>query len=425
MITTKDALNALYNNILNVYNEWTKSMVTGKFTWSVKKQCNYTFGPVLGLYMDKNKQLIDILNDSYFDEDILSEVLPAITRKVSALKKISEKDIMTELNIISYEKELLLIENGYINDWLDQYFIPCIRNINFELDENHIRGLCFIMYGYENYEYSITNIYCKDIANLKKVYQGVLNKYSELYTYKMIEITAECEMLAIDPPRFYDSRIDKTFLLSYVSRELLSIFIDLGKKKLYKKLSLRVSNAITKIFDGKCELQNLSEAVQIGKIFSTQNISNIPLTKLYSTKYEDCLWVKSSKHDITFEELCENEDTFNDSIVTQVIHLEYKQDKGDIVITHIDHEFIFYNKEDYEKRKSKAETKGKEQPRLKSFKIDEARIPLSLPIQRSINVYSNRTNDTMRKNETVPSLIYILKSYLKHHDLIDEYFANL
>lgn len=232
-------------------------------------------------------------------------------------------------------------------------------------------------------------------------------------------------MLAIDPPRFYDSRIDKTLLLSNVSRELLSIFIDLGKKKLYKKLSLRVSNAITKIFDGKYELQNLSEAVQIGKIFSTQNISNIPLTKLYSTKYEDCLWVKSSEHDITFEELCENEDTFNDSIVTQVIHLEYKQDKGDIVITHIDHEFIFYNKEDYEKRKSKAETKGKEQPRLKSFKIDEARIPLSLPIQRSINVYSNRTNDTMRKNETVPFLIYILKSYLKHHDLIDEYFANL
>ncbi len=144
MITTKDALNALYNNILNVYNEWTKSMVTGKFTWSVKKQCNYTFGPVLGLYMDKNKQLIDILNDSYFDEDILSEVLPAITRKVSALKKISEKDIMTELNIISYEKELLLIENGYINDWLDQYFIPCIRNINFELDENHIRASCIL-----------------------------------------------------------------------------------------------------------------------------------------------------------------------------------------------------------------------------------------------------------------------------------------
>lgn len=70
-------------------------------------------------------------------------------------------------------------------------------------------------------------------------------------------------------------------------------------------------------------------------IFSINNIPNVSVTKLYSTQYEDCLWIKSSEQDITFEELCETEDTFNNSVVTQVILLQYKQDACDTLITHI------------------------------------------------------------------------------------------
>lgn len=426
MITSEGDFNALFNSIWRIYNEWVKAdFADNSSNWTVKRQCNYAFGPVLGLYADKDEHLIRILNDTYSDEDICSVVIPALKRKLSHLIKIPDKDIMTEFKYESCQEELLYLETGEINYWLNRYFISCFKGGSFEIDDKHIRGLCYVMYEFENYKDSITNIYCPNTENLEQLYRGILGKNSELHKYKLIEMTDDCEMLAIDPPRFYDSRINKTFYLSNVNKELLDTFVELRQKNLYEKISLRVSNAIINIFDGKYELQTLSEAVERGMIFSIHNISSISVTKLYSAQYEDCLWIKSNEQDITFEELCEIEDTFKNSIVTQVVHLQYKQDAGNTLITHIDHEFVFYSKDDYEKRKSTYAVKGEEQARLKSFKIDNARIPLTLPVKRSINICDERTNEIVRKNESVPFLIYVLKSYLKHTDLIDEYFINL
>ena len=232
-------------------------------------------------------------------------------------------------------------------------------------------------------------------------------------------------MLAIDPPRIYDSRIDKTLYLSNVSKELLNTFIELGVSKLYKKISLRVSNSKLNIFDGKYQEQKLLEAVERGKIFSIQNISDIPVTKLYSVNYADSLWIKSNDSEITFEELCENENRFNNSIITQVIHLNYLNKGNETFVTHIDHEFVFYSKSAYEKRKVNSDIKGDEYTRLKSFKIDKATIPMTLPIKHNVTLYDEVSGEIIHKVETVPFIVYILKTYLKHTDLIDEYFAKL
>ena len=232
-------------------------------------------------------------------------------------------------------------------------------------------------------------------------------------------------MLAIDPPRIYDPRIDKTLYLSNVSKELLNTFIELSRLKLYEKISLRVSNSTQNIFDGKYQEQTLLEAVERGKIFSIKNISNIPVTKLYSENYEDSLWIRCTDSEITFEELCEHESTFNGSTITQVIHLSYLNKGNEIFITHIDHEFVFYSESDYKNRKINSNIKGNEYTRLKSFKIDKANIPLTLPINRNVTLYDEASDMVLHKAETVPFIVYILKSYLKHTDLIDEYFAKL
>lgn len=55
--------------------------------------------------------------------------------------------------------------------------------------------------------------------------------------------------------------------------------------------------------------------------------------------------------------------------------------------------------------------KGEEQARLKSFKIDNARIPLTLPVKRSVNIYDERANEIVHKNESVPFLIYEFRIY--------------
>ena len=424
MKTNISTLQALYDRIYNIYNEWTKVNLLNNGQWSTERICKYNFGPVLGLYAEKDKCLLDVINDEFSDEELCTLLIPIKERALNELLE-AEKDLLTEGKSKSYQYELELLRGGKIKEWLDRFFIPCFNIGIFEIDESHFRGLCYVMYGYENYQRNLTSVYCGNTDILKDLYQGVLDKNSELYTYKLIEMTSTCEMLAIDPPRIYDSRIDKTFYLSNVSKELLNTFKELGVSKLYDKISFRVSNSILNIFDGKYELQTILEAVERGKIFSIQNIGDIPVTKLYSINYEDSLWIKSTDSEITFEELCEYESSFNDSVITQVIHLNYLNKGNEIVVTHIDHEFIFYSKSDYEKRRINSDIKGNEYTRLKSFKIDKANIPLTLPIKRNVTLYDESTDTVLHKAETVPFIIYILKSYLKHTDLIDEYFAKL
>lgn len=424
MKVNNDILQALYNKIFNIYHEWTKADPQNDPQWGIKRYCKYNFGPVLGLYSEKDQSLIDVLNNDFSDKELCALLIPIKERALNELLK-AENDLITESKSKSYQDELSLLRGGKIKEWIDRFFIPCFNIGIFEIDESHFRGLCYVMYGYENYQHSITSVYCGNIDVLKDLYQGVLDKNSELYTYKLIEVTPACEMLAIDPPRIYDSRIDKTFYLSNVNKELLSTFIELGASKLYEKISLRVSNSILKIFDGKYELQTILEAIERGKVFSIQNIGDIPVTKLYSVNYADSLWIKSTDSEITFEELCEHESTFNGSTITQVIHLSYLNKGNETVITHIDHEFVFYSKSDYEKRRVNSDIKGNEYTRLKSFKIDKANIPLTLPIKRNVTFYDEASDTVLHKAEIVPFIVYILKSYLKHTDLIDEYFAKL
>lgn len=424
MKTNIETLQTLYDRIYSIYNEWTKVNPKNNAQWSTERYCKYNFGPVLGLYLEKDKCLINILNDDFSDEEICTLLIPIKERAFNELLK-AGNDLMTECKRKSYQDELSLLRGGKIEEWMKRFFIPCFNIGFFEIDESHFRGLCYVMYGYENYQHSITSVYCGDTDVLKDLYQGVLDKNSELYTYKLIEVTPACEMLAIDPPRIYDSRINKTLYLSNVSKELLNTFIELGASKLYDKISLRVSNSILNIFDGKYEMQTILEAVERGKIFSIQNIGDISVTKLYSANYEDSLWIKSTDSEITFEELCEHESTFNGSTITQVIHLNYLNKGNETFVTHIDHEFVFYSKSNYEKRKVNSDIKGNEYTRLKSFKIDKANIPLTLPIKRNVTMYDEASDAVLHKAETVPFVVYILKSYLKHADLIDEYFAKL
>ena len=126
---------------------------------------------------------------------------------------------------------------------------------------------------------------------------------------------------------------------------------------------------------------------------------------------------------MTFEELCRNEDNYNDSIITQVVHLQYKKDNANITITHIDHEFVFYSSDEYALRKANSSVKGTKIKRLKSFKIDDAKIPINYICNRDINIYNLRKPEF--HHERVPFLIFVIKSYFKHKDLIDEYFAGL
>lgn len=412
----------LCKNLWDIELEWLNIEAGENADWPVERHCKYNFGPVIGMYREKNEGLLDIISDVYTDNDIYNVVKFEINRQLDSLENKEHLDVMDKNFLESYQNQILLLECGEIETWLQDYFY---RNMtDFEIEFQHLRGVCYIYYAYLNYINKDNSLYSHDISNLKKLYQGIYGKESQLYTYDLLEITPECQLLAINPPRFYDSRIDKTICLVNVSKELLEIFSIFKKKALYNRLSIRGSNSYKDIFDGKYELETMEEALEIGKFFSLDNFENIPITKLYSKEYKDCLWITVNSKEITFEELCEKENRFDDAIITQVVHLEYILKNSEILITHIDHEFIFYDQISYEERRVNSKKRGKQLPKLKSFKIDEAQIPINILCTHNVNVYDAASNSFSVSAEKVPFLIFVLKSYFKHTDLIDEYFQN-
>lgn len=156
--------------------------------------------------------------------------------------------------------------------------------------------------------------------------------------------------------------------------------------------------------------QYCAEELLYGKKF-TFDLTELPsLSKFYDVKaQEDNVWVtvehSSDKFSITFEETLE--DTFydkNSMVITHVVHLEVTKSGDEDVISHLDHEYIVYELDTYISRLDNPTTKG--ETKIKTFKIDNARIPLKHKFQE-VNV-----------------LYIIVKELLNKKELVTEYFEN-
>ena len=146
------------------------------------------------------------------------------------------------------------------------------------------------------------------------------------------------------------------------------------------------------------------EEIERGDIFSFEGLGIPSISKLYNANYDN-LWIVQDNANITFEEILNNFDIYDDLIVTQVLHLEYHIDANNALIRHLDHEYIFYTIDEFDQRRLDYTQKGSGKKRFKTFKIDRSSIPFEV------------------NNEF---LIYnVLARYFKNIDLLKEYFANV
>lgn len=202
-----------------------------------------------------------------------------------------------------------------------------------------------------------------------------------------------------DSQAIVDSRIGKYFWID-IPRKLLLSIEDLINKGLVDNISFRI--------DYISEFIPVMEEMEFGSKLKL-DVSGLPeLSKFYSTeKYSNNLWVThdKSKGSLTFEELVEDFEVFDERIVTQVIHLEYKLENQEFFISHLDHEFIIYTLEEYSEREANHEVKGHK--KIKTFKVDDSRIPFTYKVNNEFFLYQ------------------VLDSYLKNKDLISEYFENI
>lgn len=246
--------------------------------------------------------------------------------------------------------------------------------------------------------------------NIKRIYSSVFDKNSSYKKYGLIPVDNMRELhTCADPVRIYDQEINKTVFLQ-TPRPLAMVFQKLIDGKYIDQIAFRGDDQF--IYDGENHHSSLMEAVEAGKIFDLDIASLPEMSKLVSdSRYDDSLWITVDEANITFEELCDNINVEDDSIVTQVVHLQYR----DMTITHIDHEYVFYSLEEYGERQH-VRKKGGAAKRFKTFKVDNSSIPFN---------YDCLMLSLDGKEILVPFIYFVLNTYFVHKDLLKEYFQKI
>ncbi|EHJ6059928.1 hypothetical protein KBS02_003984, partial [Escherichia coli] len=194
-----------------------------------------------------------------------------------------------------------------------------------------------------------------------------------------------------------DNRLPKINLHFFTSKKVVDSITKMLKEGLIKNIAFRIS--------GISRITIVMEELAYGSIMPSE-IDRVPeISVLYDKKHDDKLIIQhdKDKQEITFEELMDDFILEEDSVVTQVIHLQYVRNDGQVFIQHLDHEFIFYSIEEYEQKINNHKIHG-DLNKIKTFKIDNSKIPFHYRDMRG------------------PFLFNVLESHFIHKDLICEYF---
>jgi len=236
-------------------------------------------------------------------------------------------------------------------------------------------------------------------AEYEKIGIDINQEDAQFSKYNLISMNKNIQILNDkDSQTIRDDRIGKHFWID-IPRKLLTSIEELIKNKMLFDVSFRIDYVSDYVIS--------MEEMEFGTSLRSK-ISSLPeLSKFYSTdQYENNLWIRHDveKQSLTFEEMMADFEVVGDDIVTQVIHLEYKAQGEDFLITHLDHEFIIYTLDSYQERLSDANIKGYR--KIKTFKIDNSIIPFNIKINGEL------------------FLIQVLDSYFRNDDLIHEYFSG-
>ncbi|GAN91196.1 hypothetical protein Gbfr_027_020 [Gluconobacter frateurii M-2] len=208
----------------------------------------------------------------------------------------------------------------------------------------------------------------------------------EFSSYNLVSLVDGMEIInAHESQTLTDNRILGWYLYLKVPRDLLSAIEDLLQKEMVNKIAFWINGVAAGV--------PALEELEIGRYFSFDALALPALSRLYDDEnYDDKLWIKVEineneekyPHSMTFEEICSDDAQVEGRIITQVIHLEFKKIDNDYFISHLDHEFISYNPEQYNARKVDGSVKG---VRQKTFKIDDAKIPFKFKFNDKYFMY--------------------------------------
>lgn len=215
--------------------------------------------------------------------------------------------------------------------------------------------------------------------------------------YDLYSVDSDSEIFVAMPSRIIDKKNDLQFIVE-MQEALLQILVDSKQRGHIADLALlaRSQDPIESaqhisILLGTYQaptapkIQNIYNANFPGVIQDTIESVLVSEDKLFSSKviYKfheigcgDQVWVFSMGNSVEFEEILGDPEILDDCVVTQMIHLEYVIDDGRIKISHIDHEYLFYSYEEFDRRLEDYNQRAGAKKRIKTFKVDRSRLPL-------------------------------------------------
>lgn len=419
MIDSRNEIIELLEKYMITQQEYVNQALMPETTnWNTKRQVAYINGIVLGKFREDDAETIRVLKEGVTDQALYSEIKINLEYNISLIEKMEEIDIINQMQLETYKKQQNELSCDTIDTWISKN-CKMIREYVANTPYSEIRVLLYLYYSFDNYNNQRKHTFCSDLNELEAVYKNLLDKQDQFSKYGILPINDERELLPINPPRIYDKIINKTFFTKNVPLDLLKKISDMLTSGIVKDFSVRLFNEPG--YNGKLHHQYVAEELERGKRFDFVDLGDYSVSRLYSKEYEDCMWIVIDPPNITFEELCKNFEIYNEMIVTQVIHLQYEKEEDYVYITHLDHEYVFYTIDEYENRMKNATQKGTAKTRMKSFKIDNSKIPFDYRCE--VMRKDENGNDLTQKDEQF--LCYVLECYFVHKDLLKEYFQEV
>lgn len=365
--------------------------------------------PVFSLYKQGDSELLSYLRQDC-DKDELFEMIKIVVDDLNNNRMTRmgiAKGYITPVEYPSRNEDLA----NWLKKWNNLYF-----EFLAEPDKEYVLSFFFLDEGYAKYKADTCE---REFLEDKTI----ISLYGETVTsnYNLIPLDDTVELLNLNPARIYDKVRNKTIYVE-IGERFASILSELMQEGAAKKVAVKGKGK--QIYDGKYTKEYLVEALEMGNVFSFSKLLLLPdITKMYSAEYDNQLWISKNNNELTFEELCQDITVQAEGIRTQMIHLMFVNRNNQFFINHIDHEFIYYTLEEYEKRQhdSKMKTKGSARKRIKTFKIDEASIPMDYPCI----MYQLSEKENEYKEVSVPFLYFVINTYFCHKDLIEEYFSKI
>lgn len=306
---------------------------------------------------------------------------------------------LSKLSMLSLEEEA-----NSIFDAVTMEILQANGKSNDQTKENYFYIFCLgILYEKFKSDKADTEKYSATQKSENKLYKyyksldiNLKETDRQFAKYDLLSIVESEQIIPGLPSRIFDEKNNSQFLVD-VPAVLLDMFASLLRSEAIKGISFLVNCEVVfqtsqqyfillgneqpkspvLLFDFLDDVRDYQVTREVVK--EADSKSTFPPQVLAGRFYDesdDSAWYFIDNRNIYFEEIPNAPEMLDDCVVTQLVHIEYFVCNGEMIFSHIDHEYIFYSYDEFDKRLDDFSQKGSARKRIKTFKIDNSTIPL-------------------------------------------------